>query len=190
MNSHFNSFNAKEDWMRNDAWPQRLTLLLAALAGLTAASVRAEEPALPAAAAIDGPAIFERLKSLTGEWQGVWEPGSTPTTVTYSLTGNGSALVEDYRVGETTMSTVYHLDRQDLMLTHYCSAGNQPRMKASSVGEGGRHIEFELLDVTNLTGPGYSKRLELTLIDDNHASVHYTGARTGRRSGVELERVR
>lgn len=176
--------------MRNDTWPRRLVLALAVLVGLTTASARAGEPAQPAATTIDGPALFERLKSLTGEWKGVWEPGSTPTTVTYSLTGNGSALVEDYRVGETTMSTVYHLDQQDLMLTHYCSIGNQPRMKASSVGEDGRHIQFELLDVTNVTGPGYSKRLELTLIDDNHASVHYTGSRTGRRTGVELERVR
>ncbi len=49
---------------------------------------------------------------------------------------------------------------------------------------------FERLKSLEGTGPGHSKRLELALVDDNHASVHYIGSRTGRRGGVELERVR
>ena len=88
------------------------------------------------------------------------------------------------------MATVYHLDGQDLMLTHYCSIANQPRMKASSVTQNGSRIEFDFLDITNLIKGGHSQRLELALIDDNHASVHYIGSRTGGRSGVELERIR
>ena len=140
--------------------------------------------------AIDGPAVFEQLTALVGEWKGVWNPGATPTTVTYSLTGNGSALIEDYQVGETTMATVYHLDGQDLMLTHYCSIANQPRMKASSVSSDGRRIEFDFLDITNLTTTGYSERLLVSLIDENRASLTYIGSRTGKPSGVELERVR
>ena len=30
------------------------------------------------------------------------------------------------------MTTVYHLDGRDLVLTHYCMGGNQPRMRAKT----------------------------------------------------------
>ncbi len=143
----------------------------------------------PTPSSLDAPATFARLKGLVGEWKGSWEPGSEPTTVTYSLTGNGSVLREDYRIGETTMSTVYHMDGDELMLTHYCSIGNQPRMRAQSVSADGEII-FDFFDITNHDTGGYSKRLALRLVDDDRVSVAYTGSRTGRTSGVELDRVR
>jgi hypothetical protein len=50
--------------------------------------------------------------------------------VTYHLTGAGSALVEtDFPGTGHEMVSVYHLDGDDLRLTHYCAAGNQPRLK-------------------------------------------------------------
>jgi hypothetical protein len=48
------------------------------------------------------------------------------------------------------MVTVYHQDGQDLRMTHYCSAKNQPRMKASSVSPDGNVVSFEFVDATNL----------------------------------------
>lgn len=132
---------------------------------------------------------FERLKDLVGEWTGAWEPGSMPTRVVYSLTGNGSVLVEDYRIDDTTMSTLYHLDGEELMLTHYCSKANQPRMRATSLGEDGP-LEFVAFDVTNNLTGGYSKALTLELIDRDRISISYTGSRTGGTSGVRLRRVR
>ena len=176
--------------MKSELAIRFLILAWIVLATATVTNLHAETS--DATTAIDGAVTFERLKSLVGEWQGVWEPGSLPTTVTYTLTGNGSALVEDYQVGDvSTMSTVYHLDGEDLLLTHYCSAGNQPRMKATSVSGDGRDVAFDTQTVTNLAeGRGYSKRLELSLKDDDHASVHYISSRTGKPGGVELERVR
>ena len=55
----------------------------------------------------------------------------TPETkVIYHLTGAGSALVEtDFPGSDHEMVSVYHLDGDDLRLTHYCAAGNQPRLK-------------------------------------------------------------
>ena len=91
-----------------------------------------------------GPRMFERLKRLVGEWEGTFEwsqgrTGSGPLRVTYSVTGGGSALVENLiQGGVTTMTTVYHLDGADLRMTHYCAARNQPRLRAVRVRRGRR----------------------------------------------------
>lgn len=153
--------------------------------------------AVPTAVAsdVDAQATFEQLKSLAGEWRGIWNPGETPTTVTYSLTGKGSVLIEEYQLGEnpkaedTTMATLYHLDGNNLMLTHYCSAGNQPRMRATSSAADGT-IVFDFFDITNNVTGGYSEKLTVRLIDEDRISLSYTGSRTGGTSKVELERVR
>ncbi len=76
--------------------------------------------------------VFAKLKSLVGTWEGEASHGSAKfkTKVIYKLTGGGSSLVETQFPGEPhEMTTVYHLDGDDLVLTHYCAAGNQPSLK-------------------------------------------------------------
>ncbi|MBI5068557.1 MAG: hypothetical protein HZB56_09975 [Deltaproteobacteria bacterium] len=107
----------------------RATAALAAL--LLATAARAEEPKKATAAR----AQLEKLKALAGTWKGkAGEPGSDKTfdaVVTYRVTGAGSAVVEIIGPGTPhEMVTVYHLDGDDLLLTHYCAAGNQPTMRA------------------------------------------------------------
>ena len=54
---------------------------------------------------------------------------------TYRVTAAGSAVMEVLFPGtDHEMVTVYHQDGDDLILTHYCAAGNQPRMKCRRVG--------------------------------------------------------
>ncbi len=87
--------------------------------------------ALPALARQDAPkkhAGFERMKELVGTWESAKEGGMG---VTYRLTAGGSALLETIAPGgDHEMLTLYTLDGDDLVLTHYCVLGNQPRMKA------------------------------------------------------------
>ena len=80
---------------------------------------------------------FNLIKALVGDWQGSYEwigkNRKGPMNARYYLTGNGTAVVEDLIVdGNANMTTVYHLDGADLRATHYCAAGNQPRLKATS----------------------------------------------------------
>jgi hypothetical protein len=49
------------------------------------------------------------------------------------------------------MATLFHLDGDRLVLTHYCVARNQPRLVATAISEDGRRIEFSFLDGTNMT---------------------------------------
>ena len=56
----------------------------------------------PAADELDVEAVFEMMKeSLVGEWTGALHPIQKPVEVTYYLSGNGSALVEDMRPRST-----------------------------------------------------------------------------------------
>lgn len=121
-------------------------------------TVQAEAQLSPAAVA------FERIKALEGTWIGkaTWdgseeEPGeeSPDIMIVYALTGAGSAVVETQFPGEPhEMTTVYHLDGDRLLATHYCAAGNQPRMVATPAeGDDPDRVIFDFLDVTNLDGP-------------------------------------
>jgi hypothetical protein len=48
------------------------------------------------------------------------------------------------------MITVYHHDGDRLMLTHFCMAGNQPRLVAKDTGPEAKELKFTYLDATNL----------------------------------------
>jgi hypothetical protein len=87
---------------------------------------------------------FERLKALEGEW--IDPDGDFGTkgavAVRYDVVGNGTAVVETFPVGtDWEMVTVYTREGQDVVLTHYCTAGNQPRMRARTVK--GNRLTFE-----------------------------------------------
>jgi hypothetical protein len=118
-----------------------LGLLLAAPAVLQAEapSGEAHEGHVPAAKPPAKPpspaaAQLEKLKALAGTWAGKAAHGGSPgddTSVIWRVTAAGSAVVETIAPGTPhEMVTVYHLDGDKLMLTHYCAAGNQPTMRA------------------------------------------------------------
>ena len=68
------------------------------------------------------------------------------------------------------MISMIHLDGPNrLLLTHYCGAGNQPRMQAD-ISPDGKTITFNYVDATNLSSPdaGHMTRMVLTMLDDNH----------------------
>src|SRR5919198_6758047 len=69
-------------------------------------------------------AAFKQLTSLVGEWEGVVD--GAPIKVRYMLTANGSALMEQMQPDSSgAMVTMYTVDGDRLIATHYCSAGNQ-----------------------------------------------------------------
>lgn len=86
---------------------------------------------------------FETLKSLAGEW--VDEDGSLgpqgKVVVTYKVTAGGSAVVETLFPGdEHEMVSVYTLEKDNVVMSHFCAMGNQPRMRASSFD--GKRLNF------------------------------------------------
>ena len=46
-----------------------------------------------------------------------------------------------------------NVDGEDLMMTHYCSLKNQPRMRASMPSEHAKRLAFSFVDASNLQTP-------------------------------------
>ena len=74
------------------------------------------------------------------------------------------------------MVTLYHLDDDRFMLTHYCAVNNQPRMRALAYSPESRTLAFEFLDVTNLQNSveGHMRGLAFKFLDDDHVTAAWT----------------
>ena len=96
-------------------------------------------------------AAFERIRSLAGTWEGRSTKGWAET-IRYQVIAGGSAVLEtsfEAHPGEE-MATVFHMDGDRLVLTHYCVAKNQPRLEATSITDGGRTVVFTFKDGGNI----------------------------------------
>jgi len=121
--------------------------------------------------------VFQQLtKSLQGEWHGTFQ--GTEITLTYTLTANDSALMEEFRPQKgPVMITMFTVDGDHLIAAHYCSAGNQPYMATAAITEPqAKRIAFALTNVTGLTTPDdwHNTALVMTLEDDNHLTQEWT----------------
>jgi hypothetical protein len=140
-----------------------------------------------------------RLAGLAGDWEGSveWTGGRTGTgtmNARYFTTGNGTAVVENLiSDGIPAMTTVYHADGKDLRMTHYCGAGNQPRLKASRIDLAAGALDFVFLDVTNLSSPDAPRvtGLEVRFGDADHVTLTFTveGGGQPARERISLRRV-
>lgn len=129
-----------------------------------------------------GNAAFDKLKSLVGEWEGTTSTGEA-TRISYQLVSGGSAVMETIHEKDGPgMITVYHTDGDAIMVTHYCSAGNQPRMRAVAPQGEIKSLKFSFVDVTNLSKPtaGHMKSLTLHFIDNNHLKQEWTYSDSGK----------
>jgi hypothetical protein len=143
----------------------RVTSIAVALIALTTLAY-AQTPAQKA---------FESIKSMPGTWKGQ-SPDGRSLRVDFKLTAGGSAVISEIIVPNEDMISMIHLDGPGkLLLTHYCGAGNQPRMQAS-VSPDGKIITFNYVDATNLATPdaGHMQQMVLTMLDDNHHTEEWT----------------
>lgn len=120
-------------------------------------------------------ANLEKMKKLAGTWVAADKDGK-PTEQVVSiikLTAGGSAVYETLFPGQPhEMISVYTADGPDLVMTHYCVLGNQPRMKADP-NSAANQINFKFAGGTNLD-PKKDKHMHeatLTLVDDDHIEL-------------------
>ena len=137
---------------------------------------------LTANAQTDAQKAFAAIKTMPGTWEGKTSDGRT-LQVTFKEVSDGSAVMSEIPGhGSETMVSIFNMDgAEKLLLTHYCSVGNQPRMQAS-VSPDGKTFTFNYVDATNLATPdaGHMQSMVLTLVDDNHHTENWTFIDHGR----------
>jgi hypothetical protein len=132
---------------------------------------------------------FERFKGLVGEWRMASpkdESQKGKVAVRYHLTAGGSALVETIFPGEDMeMVTVYHRDGDELMLTHYCHLGNQPRMRTKGVDATGEAV-FRFVDAGDLdpAKETHMHSARIQFVDANHLHSEWELYRDGKPAEV------
>lgn len=163
---------------------------------MTASAAGAADTA--AKAGPDGKAALERLKQLAGEWRGhVTTPDGPPVSVVYGLTAGGSTVTERLFPGtEHEMLTVYHLDGGELVLTHYCAMGNQPRMRlAQAAGTDPLELRFDFAGGANVD-PAKDPHMHagrMVLRGPDRLDAEWAVYEKGKQAGANkffLERVR
>jgi hypothetical protein len=158
----------------------------------------------PAKGGVDVKATFARLKKLAGTWKTEFEAsgeaaklkdkaqehkdahGGQPSVV-FKLTGAGSALVETQFPGHPhEMVSVYHLDGDELRMTHYCAAGNQPRLKLDRAKSRPDHLVFTFDGGSNLDPKKdmHIHGLEITFHEDGRVTSAWEGYMGGKSFGT------
>jgi hypothetical protein len=141
---------------------------------------------------------FERLKKLEGRWSGPasWDQGGKKGNVdfnlTYRTTSGGKAVMETMFAGTPgEMVTMYFLEGDDLALVHYCSAGNQPKMKLDTPRDS-NVLSFRCLGGTNMTEKdSHMHWARLELVDVDHLKGSWNSMKDGKVEWVaEVELVR
>ncbi len=140
---------------------------------------------------------FARLKELKGEWRARSTKG-WDETILFDVVARGSVVVETTRFKDApdrTMHTMYHMDGDRLMLTHYCEAMNQPRLLATDIEAGGRRVVFTFLDGANIAtrSVGHMDKAIYKFIDQGHFTSQWTWYEAGKESWMEaivFERIR
>jgi hypothetical protein len=124
---------------------------------------------------------FDRLTSLKGEWNG--QIDGVNTTLIYTLTANGSVLMEQCRPAKRPeMVTMFTVDGDHLIATHYCSAKNQPQMATPAITVVQKPLEFSLVGVTGLKSPDDFHNTGLTVIqeDNDHLTQEWSYQHKGK----------
>ena len=111
---------------------------------------------------------FEVFQSLKGSWMIRAGDKTLPFQMTYDVESHATIVAEQF--GKEL--SVFYVDGSSLLMTHFCSRGNQPRLKLKSGGRAGRY-EFEMFDITNLkeASDAHVEKIIYEILDMQHVNL-------------------
>jgi hypothetical protein len=151
---------------------------------------------------------FTEMKTLAGIWQGPVKldppmpemDNGKPVEVSLKVTSRGNALVHEMQEAGAPLDankydhpvTMFYLDGDRLLLTHYCDAGNRPRMAARKSPDG-KTVEFDFVDVAGSTKYGHMQHAVFNIIDASHHTEDWTFMMPGNKpmhAHMDLQRAK
>lgn len=135
----------------------------------------------------DAQKAFDEMKTLAGSWEGrvtsvppEADIEGKPSQVTLRVTSMGHTLMHEATGAGRPDDpiTMFVVEGDRLLLTHYCDADNRPRM-VGRMSADGKTVEFDFLDVTGNLKYGHMQHAVFTVIDANHHTEDWTYLRPG-----------
>ena len=121
------------------------------------------------------------------------EIDGTTMHVTLRTTSMGNAVVHEMTspARKDDPITMFYLENDKLMLTHYCDAGNRPRMTAKTSPDG-KNLDFDFVDVIGNMQYGHMHHANFTIVDDNHHIEEWTYMAGDKpiRARIDLQRTK
>lgn len=136
---------------------------------------------------VTGSKELEKLKTLSGTWQGttVMDGKEMPVTVTYETSSNGSIVVETLFPGTPhEMVSVYYDENGKLGMTHYCAMDNQPHLTLED--SSGNEIDLVFASGMNLDPKKdhYMHDVSFEFKDNNNMVQEWTSYENGKEGEV------
>jgi hypothetical protein len=102
------------------------------------------------------------------------------------MAGQTSVMAESI-MGDEAMTSLFYVDGDRLLMTHFCPSNNQPRMKAT-ISPDGKTVSFDFLDATNLAPAqtGHIHRAVYVFLDPEHYREDWTWKRDGKDAHFQL----
>ena len=122
----------------------------------------------------DAQKAFEKLKTLAGSWEGTVM--GIPINFTIRAASSGTAILHEGNTEKGVPNheiTMFYVEGDRLLATHYCDAGNRSNMEGKMSADG-KSVEFNFLDVAGSTKGGLVKRMMFTMIDADKHVVEFT----------------
>ena len=144
----------------------------------------------PTWAQSDAQKALDRFKSMAGTWTGKGAQGQT-SEVTYQLMAGGTSVMADIKMGDEAMTSMFYVDGDRLLMTHFCPSNNQPRMKAT-ISPDAKTVTFDFVDATNLPSPqaGHMHKVVYVFTDSDHYSEDWTWKHEGKDAHFQFEMQR
>ena len=148
------------------------------------------------AGGVEASAVFDRLKSLAGTWEGTPEAQGgieaeahedTKVRHVFEVSAAGTVVMETMGPGtDHEMINMYHLDGDELVLTHYCAGGNQPTMQLDREASTAHKLVFDFTGGTNLD-PAVDNHIhaaEIVLHDEGTMISSWKAYAEGKQAGT------
>jgi len=174
---------------------RKLTLLIFLFAAATVALPQEMKMPAPKTSGpqSDAQKAFDKLKTLAGTWQ--VNLMGVPMNIIMRVTSSGNAILHEGTSSAMPDNpiTMFYVEGDRLLATHYCDSGNRPRMEGK-MSPDGKRIEFTLLDIVGNTEHGYMGNIAFNFIDATHHTEDggwtFPGKRPPMQIHLELTRTK
>lgn len=144
---------------------------------------------------VEASAVLDQLKSLEGTWTGsaagegeaeAKAEGMAEVVHRFEVSAGGTVVMETMSPDSAfEMINMYHVDGDDLVLTHYCAGGNQPRMRLDRAGSSSSNLVFDFDGGTNLD-PAVDNHIHsanIRMLEDGSLDSIWHGYSSGEKAG-------